>query len=702
MPEVSKPMTKHPSQRHSHLKGRGGKNASRLTRTGLVVSLIGIVAMAIVIGAMSLSGSGTGVPERATHDPRTRAAGDIYPYGVVVDVMQYGAAGDGVTDDTAAIQAAISDNAGDELARTLFFPDGTYLVSDRLEWRDANGRWSAYLSLQGESREGTAIRLADNAPGFGDPDEPRAVIFTASEALRTKVNAGTLNWTGLGEGNEAFRNSLFDLTIDTGSDNPGAIAIDYLANNVGAIRNVGIVSGDGRGVVGIAMVRQWPGPALIQDVSITGFDYGVHVAYAEYGMTFERLTLTGQHRAGIRNEGNVLSVRALVSDNAVPAIENTAEGGLITLVEAKLRGGASSAVAIDNTAGEIFARDVSSTGYRTVLRDRGNNLGSASIDEYVSSGGGSRRASSARSLGLPVEETPVIPRDDPRTWANVEDFGARGLTDDGREDYEDDAGAIQRAIDSGARTVYLPRGFYKLGDTVYIRAEVQRIVFAWSWMGIAQDNEFGDGRPLFSFEDGSADAVMLDQLGPFSTTTKQATPPTLNHNSRRALIVRDSSVYGYSNAPGSGPLFLENVVGTPWRFQDQGVWARQFNLEGYDQPKIRNEGADLWVLGIKTELPTTVLESTQDGQTEVLGGLLYPVNPVAAKTAAFSIAGGRYSLSYAVTAFESTRNFQTHVQDLRARTPYVLDKSELIERGYGSVVPLFTDEGWSKANLTPR
>lgn len=45
----------------------------------------------------------------------------------VFNVMAYGAKGDGVTDDTAAIQAAV--NAGSNAGGIVFFPPGTYLVS---------------------------------------------------------------------------------------------------------------------------------------------------------------------------------------------------------------------------------------------------------------------------------------------------------------------------------------------------------------------------------------------------------------------------------------------------------------------------------------------------------------------------------------------------------------------------------------------
>lgn len=50
--------------------------------------------------------------------------------GAVVNVRDYGAIGDGVADDTAAIQAAI--NATNNLG-TVFFPKGTYKITDTLD-----------------------------------------------------------------------------------------------------------------------------------------------------------------------------------------------------------------------------------------------------------------------------------------------------------------------------------------------------------------------------------------------------------------------------------------------------------------------------------------------------------------------------------------------------------------------------------------
>ena len=56
-----------------------------------------------------------------------------------------------------------------------------------------------------------------------------------------------------------------------------------------------------------------------------------------------------------------------------------------------------------------------------------------------------------------MKETPEVPWDDPKTWANVDDFGADPT---GKAD---SAAAIQKAMDSGATTVFLP-GSYNLRD----------------------------------------------------------------------------------------------------------------------------------------------------------------------------------------------------------------------------------------------
>ncbi|WP_446743957.1 glycosyl hydrolase family 28-related protein [Silvibacterium acidisoli] len=88
-----------------------------------------------------------------------------------------GAKGDGVTDDTAAIQKAINEHA------TIYVPSGRYLVSDTIHLKPDTVMIGLHPST-------TQFDLADSTPGFETPGAPRAVV----EAPR----GGSNIFTGIG------------------------------------------------------------------------------------------------------------------------------------------------------------------------------------------------------------------------------------------------------------------------------------------------------------------------------------------------------------------------------------------------------------------------------------------------------------------------------------------------------------------------
>ena len=129
-----------------------------------------------------------------------------------------------------------------------------------------------------------------------------------------------------GEGNDAYENFVENLTIDVGAGNPGAIGIDYLANNIGAIRNVRVTAPPGSGAIGISMQRKWPGPALLQRVDVHGFATGIAVANTEYGVTLDHVSLDGQRDIGLVNDGNAVTAADLTIDASATAIANQRAG----------------------------------------------------------------------------------------------------------------------------------------------------------------------------------------------------------------------------------------------------------------------------------------------------------------------------------------------------------------------------------------
>lgn len=476
--------------------------------------------------------------------------------------------------------------------------------------------------------------------------------------------------------------------MDTGSGNQGAIGIDYLANNHGAVRDVTI---RGQGAVGLSMSRKWPGPCLIKNVQIEGFDYGIATrSQALYSITFDTIALVNQKSAGIINESNVLSIRGLISDNAVPVIKQDGIG-LVTVLDGTFSGGAASVSAIDNNKGSLFARNIKTSGYQSAIKNKGTLVTGADVLEFVSDPVLSLFPSPQRSLNLPIAEAPTFHDNDLSNWANVNAFGAKS------DDWNDDTAAIQAAMDSGKSTIYFPKGRYFLKNTIFVRGNVRRIMGMSSTVApsFGTFNDVNNPKPFFRIEPVNTDAVIVENLG-FSKLHQASPSPGaifFEHASPQKLVLRDTRFggeykSGYRNTMGAGFLFIENVIGEKWQFDHpQTVWARQLNTEGSSQ-KIVNNGAKLWILGIKTEGTNTVIETKGGGQTELLGGLLYPATTVPTTDIAFINRESQNSLVYATASYAAGKDYINQVQETRGGVTKTFLKSNVQSRGLGSVVPL--------------
>ncbi len=134
------------------------------------------------------------------------------PTGDWVNVRALGVKGDGQTDDTAAIRAAI------DAHRVLYFPSGHYIVSDTIALR----RDPMLIGLHPKL---TQFDLLDSAPGYQGVGAPRALIAAPAGG----------------------RNILSGIGIFTGGVNPRAVAVLWKAGEQSLIDDVRFLGGHGSG-----------------------------------------------------------------------------------------------------------------------------------------------------------------------------------------------------------------------------------------------------------------------------------------------------------------------------------------------------------------------------------------------------------------------------------------------------------------------
>jgi hypothetical protein len=577
-----------------------------------------------------------------------------HPNVVDVKMPPYSAKGDGISDDTEALQRAINENVGRH--KLLYFPRGTYLVSKTITWpKNWNGRenWGKTY-LRGESRDSTVIRLKDGS--FADETKPQSIMWCGG--------FGSADW---------FHNYIEDMTFDVGEGNPGAVALQFYSNNSGAVRNCRFLAGDDSGVTGLDLGhRDMNGPLLVQNCEVVGFQNGIACARAVNGQTFERIALRGQRRVGLKNEGQSLSVRGLTSVNSVPAVMSY---GRLALIEAKLTGTGSaekSPAIVNFNGGRVYLRDIETSGYKRALsdiktpdsaqawriegEDKPGSRGPL-IREYWSQQVTSLFPSPPGSLRLPIKETPEVPWDAPSDWAIVDDFGADNTAK------ADSSGAIQKAMDSGATTVFFP-GSYKIDKAVIIRGKVRRIIGIGGMISYGKKKELG---PDFRIEDGASPIIALEHFAYIHGGVEIATKRTILFRSVADCDLR------MTDAAEGGELFAEDFVTHHLALRKQRMWARQLNVENQGT-HITNDAGQLWVLGYKTERGGTLLETINGGRSEVIGGFSYTTT--AGKLAPMFVNRSSSVWAYFGEVCYSGDPFETLIQESRGSATKTLRKGE--------------------------
>ena len=482
-------------------------------------------------------------------------------------------------------------------AKILYFPKGTYLVSDTVSHRLENLKnilqgiptmeINRQIYILGEDKDKTVIKLKDNCEGFGFGNQKPIISYIMTE-----------------KSNIAMTNSISKITIDCGRGNIGAVGVKFYSNNSGEVRDVNIKSSDGKGYCGIAFGRN---ECYVKNLSVHGFDYGIMVNNSNTPLVFENIKLSEQKVTGFYMLNSNVSLRGFVSKNKITAFRCEGTMSLAAIIDGRCTGGNGLSSGVMITGGEAYIRNVCTENYRWPLIIGGSCYHfNPYLDEINTSDIEGIKKQSGYSLNLPVENTPgeFIPSGE-NDIAFVDDYGAIG---DGVTDCTE---AIQRAVNSGRPYICFGQGHYLVSGTINVPKMVKTVNFMYcDFYADEKLAKLKDGS-LFRICGESNEALTLKNV--FTWEKFFGYFRFIEHASMRTLVLMNlhTQCAGmYFNTVKGGKVFIENCACTmgggdyctvsPFEFNGQRIWCRNINPERGDV-QILNDNSDLWILGMKTE-----------------------------------------------------------------------------------------------------
>src|SRR5690242_10189731 len=373
------------------------------------------------------------------------------------------AAGDGITDDTAALQAAIDSAYGKGGGGIVFLPAGRYRLTHTLYMRPG-------VRLFGIGKTRPVFVLADNTPGFqkgvatmvifagNGPDSSAHVPFPPPDSVPANAAIADAN-------PGTFYSAMSNVDFAIGKGNPAAIGVRFHAAQHAYLSHIDFDLGSG--LAGIYQVGN-----IMEDLHFHGGRYGILTEKPSPAWQFTLIdsSFDGQRDAAIReHEAGLTLVNVTMRDTPVGIdidkgygdwlfgknvrFENIARAGVIISNE----GTAYTQVNFENALASntpTFARFRDSG--RTVAGKgpvyRVSDFGYGMTVPGLGQTGHYETVMKAEAIGaMPAAAPPAIrPLPPVSQWVNVRDLGIVG------DDKTDDTAAIQHAIDTH-RVLYFPR-----------------------------------------------------------------------------------------------------------------------------------------------------------------------------------------------------------------------------------------------------
>jgi sugar lactone lactonase YvrE len=405
-----------------------------------------------------------------------------------VDLDTSGAKGDGVTDDSDAIQRAI-DRVQETIGQGVaFVREGRYRITKTIYV------WPS-IRLIGYGAKRPVFVLAPNTPGYQDTNAERQMVFFAgSRPGTTGARGGPAATTppaaGAGRGGQpgarpadaspgTFYSAISNIDIAIGDGNPGAVAIrgTYAQHCFLAHMDFQL----GSAIAGVHDTGN-----VMEDVRFFGGQYGIWMRTPSPGWQFTAVDayFEGQTEAAIRETMAGLTL-VRPSFKNVPTVISIDAGFYdeLWIKDGRMEDISGPAVIVsleDNPRTEINIENVVCRRVPTFarLRDSGKTFAApGEIYEtkvfshglhYADTGATPEIKDVFETAVLKAMPEPVtsdlVPLPPADTWVNIQSLGAKG---DGTTD---DTGIFRTAI-AAHKAIYLPMGYYVISDTLMLKPD---------------------------------------------------------------------------------------------------------------------------------------------------------------------------------------------------------------------------------------
>ena len=424
------------------------------------------------------------------------------PFAAYLERGAYGAAADGVGDDTPAIQAAIDHAAGGTGGGIVFVAEGRYRITHTVHL------WSG-IRLIGYGAHRPVFVLGANTPGYQEGHE---FLGTGRYMLQFASRQPAAGSPVVDANEFTFYSGISNLDFEIGDGNPAAIAIRYHVAQHCYLSHMEIKVGQGR--AGLEDVGN-----NASDLHIEGGDYGIISVRTSPAWQFLLMdsTIEGQRKAAIHTqEVGMTLVRDRIAHTpiAVEIAQGMVEqlyGRDLTLEDIRrtafVLGDATKAhhqVTLEHIVCRqvpiLVERGSGGLSQLTTLRAPGAHYVEQRLAIGLEIGPDGRERGATVEHKETISSTASVASDIPALpamaqWVNVHDLAVKG------DGIADDTVALQAAINSH-RNLYLPTGSYRIRATLHLRQDSVLIGFNPSTTVITPP----ENDPAF---DGEGDAVPL-------------------------------------------------------------------------------------------------------------------------------------------------------------------------------------------------